>query len=540
MPLPFCPKGMSLKSKFFTLIIVVIIFYMISSFTLFQHKISNKNAIRNIKQLKLDNVVVHLDLKGSPPKLSYLKTLLPKLRDLGVTGLLIEYEDMFPYDGKLLNLSARNCYKKPELQEFLSLAVRVGFDIIPLVQTFGHMEYALKLPEFQHLRELPGYPDSLCPSKHESRMFVEEMLEQIVKFHGKITPLKYLHIGCDEVFHINKCKHCLEKKLKNMDIYLSHVRGVTDYIKAISPETEILAWDDMFRGIPVSLWNTTHHPDIDLVYWDYTPGITTVSHVNLMKYHKTIKNIWIASAFKGADGRTATYPDLRNRFSNHFSWTNLILDYTFGGESEIYNFKGIILTGWSRYSHMDPPCELLPVAIPSLYLNLLLIKQFKKGVESNKRLDLNTFFVIYMKKDLAENLHCGETNDIDYFDTYHCYFDGNELNQLLKHWDTIETNILYTINKVESSLSTIDYYSKTKNINMNMLLDSLNWYKESMKEIMNMKKRMIKFFSRYYDDYFVEEYTNLKLHNTKKILDNIAKHLKNMLSVRNWDRRPYK
>ncbi|CAH0721126.1 unnamed protein product, partial [Brenthis ino] len=494
--------------------------------------IKNLTYKRTIKSVKLDNVVVHLDLKGSLPKLSYLKTLLPKLQDLGVTGLLIEYEDMFPYDRRLLNLSARNCYEKSKLQEFLSLAVRVGFDIIPLVQTFGHMEFVLKLAEFQHLREEPSYPDSLCPSKHASHVLIEEMLEQIIRFHQEVFPLKYLHIGCDEVTHINKCRHCLGRNLISTDIYLSHVHKVLNIVKAISPNTTVLAWDDMFRSIPLYIWNKIRKPDIDLVYWDYTPGITSVSDVNLMKHHKTVNSIWIASAFKGADGVKATYPDLKNRFSNHFSWMKLILDYKFSGENEIYNFKGIILTGWSRYSHMEPPCELLPVSIPSLYLNLLLIKQFKNEVQDIKSLDLNTFFVKYMKEDLTENLHCSESKNISYFDTYYCYFEGNEVYQILKDWDTMETHIYKTINSVQSIMFTIEYYSKIRKINMNSLWDCLDWYYEYINEIRHMKYRMTKLLSQYYDDCFVEEYTDFKLHNTKKILNNIAKHLTKMLLVR--------
>lgn len=69
--------------------------------------------------LKLKNVILHLDFKGSPPKLSYLKTLLPKLQSLGVTGLLMEYEDMFPYEGKLVNLSAENHYEIIEVRCFI-------------------------------------------------------------------------------------------------------------------------------------------------------------------------------------------------------------------------------------------------------------------------------------------------------------------------------------------------------------------------------------------------------------------------------------
>lgn len=40
------------------------------------------------------------------------------LKSLGATGLLIEYEDMFPYSGSLEVLSATNAYKEEELKVF--------------------------------------------------------------------------------------------------------------------------------------------------------------------------------------------------------------------------------------------------------------------------------------------------------------------------------------------------------------------------------------------------------------------------------------
>ena len=57
-----------------------------------------------------ETYVLLSDLKGAPPKLSYVAELLPLLSSSGATDLLIEYEDMFPYWGSLQNISATTAY----------------------------------------------------------------------------------------------------------------------------------------------------------------------------------------------------------------------------------------------------------------------------------------------------------------------------------------------------------------------------------------------------------------------------------------------
>ena len=155
--------------------------------------------------------VVHLDFKGAPPLMPYLKSILPLLKEAGATALLVEYEDMFPYWGRLKNISAKNAYTIEEIRNLQRWAKKFGMMVIPLVQTFGHLEHALKLADFYDLREVSAYPQSLCPSRNGSWHLVTDMIDQITELH---SDAKWLHIGCDEVFQLGMCSICTEKLMK--------------------------------------------------------------------------------------------------------------------------------------------------------------------------------------------------------------------------------------------------------------------------------------------------------------------------------------
>ncbi|KAJ2940553.1 hypothetical protein O0L34_g6488 [Tuta absoluta] len=183
------------------------------------------------KTNKFKYVVVHIDLKGAPPKISFLKSMLKEVKLLGANALLMEYEDMFPYENELKNLSQPEHYKKSDLTDFLTEANAIGVEIIPLIQTFGHMESVLKLDEFKYLREDSTYLDSICPSKLGTEILIAAMLRQVIKLHQAVVPLKHIHVGCDEVWNINKCDKCLKQKLQNHEIFFKHLDTVTNLVR---------------------------------------------------------------------------------------------------------------------------------------------------------------------------------------------------------------------------------------------------------------------------------------------------------------------
>ncbi len=116
---------------------------------------------------KLDRIV-HIDLKGAPPKPDYFKEFIPLIKKFGATGILIEYEDMFPFKGKLEVVKHGNAYKDEDVNLLLKLAKENNLTVMPLVQTYGHLEWLLKHKNFAHLRENPEFPQVITPCIEES------------------------------------------------------------------------------------------------------------------------------------------------------------------------------------------------------------------------------------------------------------------------------------------------------------------------------------------------------------------------------------
>ena len=84
----------------------------------------------------------------------------------------------------------------------------IQLQVIPLVQTFGHMEFILKLEQFSHLRDVAEMPESICPCHDQTMSLIRTYIDQVMSIHKHV---KYLHIGCDEVFHLGECAPCLSQ-----------------------------------------------------------------------------------------------------------------------------------------------------------------------------------------------------------------------------------------------------------------------------------------------------------------------------------------
>lgn len=329
--------------------------------------------------------LVHLDLKGAPPRVEYLHKLIECFSQLGVNGLLMEYEDMFPYEGelKLLQATAQPAYSRQEVLSVQQFARSKDMDVIPLVQTFGHMEFVLKHRPMWHLRENLHCVGTLNPHKEEGVKVVMEMLRQVVELH---PGLNTLHIGADEVYMLGEgeeSKRWLASPGRTVEqLFLSHTTKVAKAIKEAWPHMTIIMWDDMMRGMSQDTLKASGLVGlVQPMLWDYTPDLDVDRTVSLLEKYCSagMSDLWAASSFKGSTTVYTSVPCTQRHMDNHLQWLKVAASLSAG-----VNLKGIAITGWQRYDHLSVLCELMPVALPSLAacLQTLLHGQFSAEVHS--------------------------------------------------------------------------------------------------------------------------------------------------------------
>ena len=57
---------------------------------------------------------------------------------------LLNTKICFPYNEELSQICGENVYSVPQIETIIGFANQYNLNIIPLIQTFGHLEFCLK------------------------------------------------------------------------------------------------------------------------------------------------------------------------------------------------------------------------------------------------------------------------------------------------------------------------------------------------------------------------------------------------------------
>ena len=310
---------------------------------------------------------VHFDMKAMCPTAEYSLTLVDELAEQGINALVVEFEDKFPFE-VTRGIHHPEAWTKDEFRRFAARCKERNVEIVPLVQSIGHLDYLLKYPKFRDLRD--GGPGGTtyqwCLALEESYELWCAMVEEVLEVFPET---RIFHIGADECRMNIPCERCGENIL---DLYVNRVVRCCEYIQ--KKNMKVVIWDDVFRrhgeekyallppGVISCIWM---YGQLDLDYIDRTMA-------------KGIE-CWGASCIQSHRFFHAMSPQ-EPKMRNVDAWGRVHEKYP--------QISGHIGTIWGRNQCQSPYNSNLP---QSLFMTAYLAETLENGVIKDREKFINDF-----------------------------------------------------------------------------------------------------------------------------------------------------
>lgn len=341
----------------------------------------------------------HIDLRNEVMKMSALKETALKLSKGGINTLIMEWEDTFPYENHL-SISGRYCYSRNDIIEFNRYCNELGIDVIPLKQTFGHVEYILRHSRYANLRESSKDYSQVCPLEAGSTELFSELIDEVLS----TSTSKYFHIGCDETRLLGVCNKCkpFVAKHGSSKLFVDYVRKMC---KLVIDKGKIpVLWADIILKYP----EFADELPKEAIFIDWNYGVSPRNENEIKKLQNLGFEFWGAASLRSAPDNLYI-----TEWEKHFKNQQFYIPY-----AKKNSFKGMIMTSWSTsgmYSYIwdYPPNEVIHLeeirnVYPLAGFNILL-NSFFYTLEHNS-INYNEFI-----KDYAKNHFGFNEFDTNYF-----------------------------------------------------------------------------------------------------------------------------
>ncbi len=234
-----------------------------------------------------------------------VKQLIRELAKMGYNYLMLYTEDNLevasePYYGHL-----RGKYTKEEIGEIIRYAEIFDVEVIPHIQTLGHLDTLLRNPVYRKIRDT----ERVLLAKNESTY---AFLDNVIREIAEMFPSKKIHIGMDEVALLGAGQYRTKYGYKDeKEIYLEHLIKVKDIcvrhgfediycysecLYRMASESsghycESVTFDEKFiKALP---------KEITLVYWDYySESVERYENVIKKHYEMSDKVAYASGAWK--------------------------------------------------------------------------------------------------------------------------------------------------------------------------------------------------------------------------------------------------
>jgi hexosaminidase len=327
----------------------------------------------------------HLDLRIQVMKMPALKKFAARLSKQGINTIVMEWEGTYPFLEEPL-IANRYAYSRQEVKDFLNYCQTLHIDVIPLQQSFGHVEYILRHYKYAALREDEKDLSQVCPSEPElNKALFTRLLKDMAAMHSS----PYLHIGGDETHLLGHCEKCKKKAAVTgvSRLYFDHIKMLCDIALALGKRPVI--WADIALNYPEYI--KLLPKETIFVDWNYGWALNRFgAHDQLVQ---SGYEIWGSPAIRSS-------PDnyFVTKWQSHF---NNIRDFI--PVCKKLGYKGIVMTSWSTSGVYSPTYESENDLVDLIALRHvypisgfdILISAYLKALYTDEPLNIDQFIELY-------------------------------------------------------------------------------------------------------------------------------------------------
>jgi len=202
-----------------------------------------------------------------------VKRYIDQLACLGMNMLMLYTEDTYEVPGYPYMGYLRGRYSQKDLSELDAYAASMGVELIPCIQTLGHMRQFLQWEENAHLRD---QMDILLIDEEKTYSLIEAQICSM----RKCMKTDRIHIGMDEAHGVGLGEYLLKHGVTDRHALLCrHLEKVVSICEKYGFRP--IMWSDMFfrlgsktneyydleADVPQHVIDSI--PAVDLCYWDY-------------------------------------------------------------------------------------------------------------------------------------------------------------------------------------------------------------------------------------------------------------------------------
>lgn len=160
---------------------------------------------------------------------------------MGFNAVQLYMEDAYEIPGEPFFGYGRGAYSAEELRKIDDFGHRFGIEVIPCIQTLGHLEQIAQWPPYRDLMDVRGV---LLVGEEATQRLIGKMLDQVASCFRS----RKIHIGMDEAHGIGTGsylrKHGYERPFNILSRHLEMVVGMCR-----ERELHPMMWSDMFFRI---------------------------------------------------------------------------------------------------------------------------------------------------------------------------------------------------------------------------------------------------------------------------------------------------